>query len=72
VSRLPAVLEGQPGPPAEHRGPNGVPPVRLRWGETHRLGSARRGDGELEWRLGAAARGGVLTREGVSGNVGEI
>jgi hypothetical protein len=35
-------------------------------------GSARRGDGELVWRLGAAARGGVLTREGVSGNVGEI
>jgi hypothetical protein len=40
MARLPAVIGGRPRPPAEYRGPKGVPPGRLRRGGTHRFDAA--------------------------------
>jgi hypothetical protein len=45
----------------------GVGQVKLGWGPL-----ACCGDSEAERRLGAATRGGVLVREGVGGNIGEL
>jgi hypothetical protein len=55
-------------------------PARALWAQWGPVGqvkegwdsSAQRGDGEVEWRHGAAARDGVLTGEGVDGDIGEI